>query len=951
MITNYSNTKPKIIDPLHSKQTPNRSSPADRQMSLDDLKSAVDKPVVRPKVSWRNRAIDYWKQIGLRRKATFFAVTIAVVPVAAVGGIAHQFAARSLSEQIVAEQESRTFDVAQKVTLFTNHVVSDANSIASSPLLADTELSEVVATEKKVAMLNDFIKEHPQEEYESIAVFDLNGNLLFQSQSPRPLDTEENYSSHDYFQRAISSQGAAVNDPEIHSQSGQNSLAVATPIKDSETDELLGIVRVQMSLDRWKQIFQYIMAENWEYRLIDTEKYVFDAAETQFIGRPAEEDLVKLGRLRENMEAKQQSKQFDDGAIATGKTKDQDDDFMALASLTRISGIEGISSPGWEIALSRPIKDAFAPLRQLRLALLVGTSVTALIVAAIAAEAADRLTLPILAAAGAVKKIGHGELDTRIQLQGKDELAVLGANINKMADKLKTFVRYQAEEAKRSQQLRDLTLDLSRTDNSKQVFQTALKGVLKSLNADRAFIYSRSPGNKGKIVAESVAGKSPSLLQGKTVNIDYLEQHFVGDSSISSQNVRAISNIYLANLSTTQIKQLEAWDVCSELVAPFVTDRHGQNILVVHQCRQERSWQQSEIDFFAQLTSQLMLAWERTNLLQQQKAAREELQHQALNLLTEVEPIGMGDLTTRATVTEGEIGTLADSYNSTVESLQKIVIQVQRSTTQMTTATSSNEEFAHLLSERASQQSEAAALALDRIQAMTDSVQEVAHNTKEVEATFQDVLQTVANGDIAIDRAVTGILNIRETVAETAKKVKRLGESSQKISKVVNLIDGFASQTNLLALNASLEASRTGEADHNFGIVAEEIRTLAQQSAEATTEIEKIVASIQLDTKEVFKAMEEGIERVAIGTQLVNETRQSLDHIANSSQQVNSRIAQIAQETVEESIVSQEIGRTIAEVAAMANKTSTDAARVFTSTKELLTVAEELQISVKQFKA
>ena len=201
-----------------------------------------------------------------------------------------------------------------------------------------------------------------------------------------------------------------------------------------------------------------------------------------------------------------------------------------------------------------------------------------------------------------------------------------------------------------------------------------------------------------------------------------------------------------------------------------------------------------------------------------------------------------------------------------------------------------------------------------------------------------------------MDRTVAGILAIRETVAETAKKVKRLGESSQKISKVVNLISSFAAQTNLLALNASLEASRAGTEGHNFARVAEEIRALAQQSAEATTEIERIVASIQLDTQEVARAMEEGTERVVVGSKLVDETRHSLNQVATSSKQVNTRITRIAQETIEQSQASQGITNTIAEVADMATTTSKDAAKVSASTKELNAVAENLQASVRQFK-
>ena len=903
-----------------------------------------ESPVV--KQQWWKNPAGSWKQLNLRRKATLFAVAISVIPIAAVGGIAHQLAARSLTQQIITDQESRTFDIAQKVSLFANHVVSDADTIAASPLLADPQISAIATETQKVALLNDFIEKHPIEKYDNIAVFDLDGNLLLQSQSSESIDPEDNYGSQNYFQRAISSKTPAVNDPEIHSASGKNSLAVAAPIQDKQTGRVIGVVHLQMSLNHWDRIFQYVTAEGWEYRSIDTEGYIFDADESEFIGRAIGSDLVDLPQLRAQINTLQRDNHRDAALIVSQTMKDRDDRQQVLASLAHISNVQGVVSPGWKIAISRPVDEAFAPLRQLRWTLLLGTTGAAILVAAIATVVANRATLPILEAADAVKKIGRGELDTRLDVCGNDEVAVLGTNINKMAVKLKAFVRYKVADAERSQRLKDLTLKLSRAENSQGVFETALKEILLALKADRAIIYRWQRGGKGKIIAESIAGKHSSLLKGET-QLEELDRDLAGDRL---SKVRAVSNIYCANLDLNYLRQLEAWDVRAELLAPFSTGKDDLNLLIVHQCGRTRNWQQVEVDFFAQLTSQMVLAWERTNLLQQQKTAREQLQQQALELLMEVDPISRGDLTTRATVTEGEIGTLADSYNSTVESLRDIVLQVQKSTAQMAAATSNNDGFVRSLSQRASQQSQALAVALEQIQTMTESVRAVALNAESAEKTFEQMLQTVANGDAAMDRTVAGICDIRETVAQTVKKVKRLGESSQKISKVVNLIDGFSAQTNLLALNASLEASRAGEEEHNFAVVAEEIRTLAQQSAEATTEIEEIVASIQLDTKEVFKAMERGIERVAIGTKLVAETRQNLDRVAQDSHQVNSRIVEIARETIEESRASQQITQTIAEVTAMADTTSTDAVRVSTSTKELLAVAEELQASVSQFK-
>ena len=201
-----------------------------------------------------------------------------------------------------------------------------------------------------------------------------------------------------------------------------------------------------------------------------------------------------------------------------------------------------------------------------------------------------------------------------------------------------------------------------------------------------------------------------------------------------------------------------------------------------------------------------------------------------------------------------------------------------------------------------------------------------------------------------MNRTVDGILAIRETVAATAKQVKRLGESSQKISKVVNLIGSFADQTNLLALNAAIEAAHAGEEGRGFAVVADEVRSLARQSAEATAEIADLVASIQSETNEVVNAMEAGTEQVVAGTRLVDETRRSLNQITAASAQISELVEAITAAAVEQSQTSQSVTQTMAQVAAIADKTSSEASNVATTFKDLLAVAQSLQDTVRQFK-
>jgi methyl-accepting chemotaxis protein PixJ len=334
----------------------------------------------------------------------------------------------------------------------------------------------------------------------------------------------------------------------------------------------------------------------------------------------------------------------------------------------------------------------------------------------------------------------------------------------------------------------------------------------------------------------------------------------------------------------------------------------------------------------------------------QQQDAKELIQRRAMELLIEVDPVSRGDLTVRARVTDDELGTVADSYNQTIESLSNIVVQVQGAATQVTDISTDSGTSIQKLSNEALRQAEEIGTALDQIQKMAMSTQAVSLSARQAEEEVQQANRTVQSGDAAMNRTVEGILVIRDTVAATAKKIKRLSESSQKISKVVNLISNFAAQTNMLALNASIEAARAGEQGRGFAVVADEVRSLARQSATATAEIEKLVQEIQMETSEVSAAMESGTEQVVKGTQLVNETRQSLNEIAAVANRIKGMVESIAQASNVQTTEAEAASHIIERVAGMANQNSEDALQTLKSFQKLLETAQTLQTSVGQFK-
>ncbi|MFM9159751.1 MAG: methyl-accepting chemotaxis protein, partial [Dolichospermum sp.] len=157
---------------------------------------------------------------------------------------------------------------------------------------------------------------------------------------------------------------------------------------------------------------------------------------------------------------------------------------------------------------------------------------------------------------------------------------------------------------------------------------------------------------------------------------------------------------------------------------------------------------------------------------------------------------------------------------------------------------SNSEAFASKLSLDALGQAEELALALNSVQVMNNSIQRVAEAAKEAETVAGEASKIAQTGGEVVENTVIGILELRETMAETSRKVKRLGESSQEINSIVALVSQIASRTNLLALNASIEAARAGESGRGFAIVADEVRQLADKSAKSLREIEQIVMQI-----------------------------------------------------------------------------------------------------------
>jgi methyl-accepting chemotaxis protein len=334
---------------------------------------------------------------------------------------------------------------------------------------------------------------------------------------------------------------------------------------------------------------------------------------------------------------------------------------------------------------------------------------------------------------------------------------------------------------------------------------------------------------------------------------------------------------------------------------------------------------------------------------EQQRLEKERLQQGVISLLLEIEGAQRGNLTVRAPITEGAVGSIADAFNATINNLQQLVLQVRGVATQVEQLAKSSEASVQRLSGSAIDQSHEVTEALKSVDEISHSIQMTAQSTREAAAIAQKVAVEAQTGDHLIEETVARMDKIRSAVAATAQKVERLTRSSQEIAKVTTLISGISEKTNLLAFNASVEAMRAGENGAGFRVVADEVRRLALRVTDATKTIEQLVGNIQQETVEVYQAMLEGTTEVNAGTELVGSVKATLRGLSQVSQEINAYLQTISTSTSAQRESSQQVNQTMEHVVKTAEVTTKAAEGVVETLKRLSAEVDALQQSMSRF--
>nr|MBS0020691.1 methyl-accepting chemotaxis protein [Gammaproteobacteria bacterium] len=325
-------------------------------------------------------------------------------------------------------------------------------------------------------------------------------------------------------------------------------------------------------------------------------------------------------------------------------------------------------------------------------------------------------------------------------------------------------------------------------------------------------------------------------------------------------------------------------------------------------------------------------------------------QNAILRLLDEIGDLANGDLTVKASVTEDFTGAIADAVNYAINELRSLVNGINTTTLRVARSARTTRATAVELLQASEEQSKEISRVTLGATEMAKLLQALSGRAKESSEVAHASVDIATKGSRAVQDTIVSMGSVREQIQETAKRIKRLGESSQEIGEIVGLIDDIADQTNILALNAAIQASMAGEAGRGFAVVADEVQRLAERSRHATKQIEGLVKAIQGDAKQAAVSMEKSTAGVVSGAQLAQGAGQALTAIEKVSSQLAGLIGDIARKASQQARAAANIAGGMSIIQTITTKTSQGTQNTAKSIGDLKEQADRLRTSVRGFK-
>ena len=339
-------------------------------------------------------------------------------------------------------------------------------------------------------------------------------------------------------------------------------------------------------------------------------------------------------------------------------------------------------------------------------------------------------------------------------------------------------------------------------------------------------------------------------------------------------------------------------------------------------------------------------------LADEEEARRINQQNQAaiLRLMNELQEVAEGNLTAQATVSEDITGAIADSVNFTLDELRRLLGKVRTTAQQVASSCATAQGISGDLLGLAARQSQEIQQTGQAVLQMAQQIHQVSRAASESADVAQASLNAAAQGESAVQGAIGSMQQLREQMQESAKRIKRLGDSSLEIGDIVDLISGITEQTQVLALNAAIQAASAGEAGRGFAVVAEEVQRLAERCGDAARQIAQLVKTVQADAQEAVAAMERSTQRVVEGAQRSDSAGAALAEIHRVSQHLADLIRGISAAAGEQTTLADHVAHNIDSILTVTEHTRQGTQMTAASVSELALLADELGGAINRFR-
>jgi len=791
-------------------------------------------------------------KFGIRAKVIALATIFGVLPVLAVGSVAYTFADDSITQQIASEKIAEAEQLSDKLSLFLQDRLANIKTIArvSSMVNRNAESieaknnlkqSQAVTKQKLADELTAFVQDYLV--YSNISLYNLQGQVIVQS---RGSAQEINQKKFPYFRQVLKTGLPVISEPFATNFGGFNRLAiyVAAPIKDN-SGKISAVVVAKTPVEFVGNAILRTasLQRGTTYRLIDSSDQIF-----QNFNDPEKTSLgAKIGKklpLFQEVNAQRQSQAW----IGNTSAGEQ---MYAYAPLSNSGSLN------WSIVTSTDTAIAFAPQRQLLQTIGLGTVLTAMVAAVLAALLAGRAIQPVLQATVAVEKLRQGKLDTRIQTQGNDELATLGFNINQMAERIQSLLEEQRQNTEQLVRQNAVLTNLARNDgliegNALAAARAFTEAIAKTLTVERVSVWLHTVSCDAIVCLDLYESKSQQHAEGiKLKAIDFpnyfkaLDQDrpIVADDAPTDPATREFTSAYLTPLGIT-----------SRLDVPIRIAGRTMGVVCCEHVGVARQWKAQEQSFASSVANLLSLALE-----------SELLQTEVGHLLEVVSAVEDGDLATRAQVSQRTTGLVADTFNRLLEQLGQVLAQVLITAQQVSAGAATLEELAKTVATNATRQAQEVAQVLSLTEQVEHSAQNSAQKVNLTNRSLLDVRSVVEQGQTAIEDLTKGIEVLQQGTDRIVQRMKTLGEFVGLADQFVQEQSQIASLTQVLALNATLVAARASEqrdprqflvVAREFEAIATQVSTLAKQTNDGleslqqrTAQIHTVVSAIDADVQ------------------------------------------------------------------------------------------------------